>query len=276
MKVKSIVFFVISIIVLSTCRREEFEIVNLNNNQISVYGHAGMGVGQNYPANSLESILKCLNSGADGSEMDVQVTKDGVLVAYHYEFLEKDTDGEGIIINHTWEELKDLTYNHPSIKNYSLFRLEDLFSQRDNFDGIVFTLDCKIFSSNVDPTAFYELYVGAVDKMIDKYSLINNVHIECPDTNFLARFQATGKDYKLYVYPQTFEEGFETAKKMNLTGITISSSKVSKAQIQEAHDCDLQVAVWNLHTKKQNIEAIRKNPDIIQTDKVNYLVRLLK
>ncbi len=261
---------------ISACRREDFDIVNLNGNAISVYGHAGMGVGQNYPTNTLESILKCLNSGADGSEMDIQITKDSVLVAYHYKFLEEDTNGEGQIINHTWQEIKDLTYNNPSVKNYKLFSLEELFSKIDDYQDIKFTLDCKVYYDKEDWLAYYQMYVRAIDRLSDKYNLINNLHIESPNTNFLALFQATGKDYKLFIYPGTFEEGIEWANNMNLYGITIASSKISKAQIQEAHDHNLRVAIWNLHSKKQNIEAIRKNPDIIQTDKVKYLVKLLK
>ena len=39
-------------------------------------GHGGMGTHSLYPNNSLESLLKCVASGADGTDIDVQITKD--------------------------------------------------------------------------------------------------------------------------------------------------------------------------------------------------------
>ena len=47
-------------------------------------------------------------------------------------------------------------------------------------------------------------------------------------------------------------------------------------QIKIAHDNKLLVAIWNTHSASDNIEAINKNPDFTQTDKVKNLIKLLK
>ena len=63
---------------------------------------------------------------------------------------------------------------------------------------------------------------------------------------------------------------------MNLYGITISTDIISKEQIEIAHAKNLRVAIWGLYTENDNIEGIRKNPDYMQTDKVEDLLDLLE
>src|SRR5215217_6535474 len=49
---------------------------NLNGDSITVLGHGGMGNKSLYPIDSHRSIAAALEMGADGSEMDVQLTSD--------------------------------------------------------------------------------------------------------------------------------------------------------------------------------------------------------
>ena len=54
-----------------------------------------------------------------------------------------------------------------------------------------------------------------------------------------------------------------------------SNKDISKEEVKDAHLNNIQVAVWNTNTEKKNIEAINKNPDFIQTDRVKHLVNIL-
>ena len=42
-----------------------------------------MGITSQFPINTFESINSALALGADGSEVDIQMTKDSVLVLFH-------------------------------------------------------------------------------------------------------------------------------------------------------------------------------------------------
>ena len=64
--------------------------------------------------------------------------------------------------------------------------------------------------------------------------------------------------------------------RMDLFGITISTDDISKEQIAIAHNYSLNITLWKTHTKDRNLDAINKNPDFIQADVVEYLVKLLK
>src|SRR5690554_7622221 len=80
---KNIFFLLISMFFVVSCNKNEFDINNLNGNKVSAIGHGGMGIGHSYPMNSFEGILNSLSIGADGVEIDIQMTKDGIRSEEH-------------------------------------------------------------------------------------------------------------------------------------------------------------------------------------------------
>lgn len=274
MKKLIILYLIINIFI--SCKKEEYNIININGNRIAALGHGGMGIGNTYPLNSYESILKCLNIGMDGTEIDVQMTKDSVLVAYHDQELSDNTNLTGLINSLNWCELKKAQYNQTPYLNYSIISLEELFANITNLQDYKFTFDCKLYCSYNNINQFYESYINAVIKIIQKYQIENNIYIESQSEEFLTLFKCKKPDYKLFIYPSSFESGLDIAFSLNLSGITISTRDITKEQIKIAHDNNLLVAIWNTHSESDNIEAIKKNPDFIQTDKANSLIKLLK
>lgn len=69
-------------------------------------GHRGDP--EHHPENTLESFLSAIRCGADGVELDVQVSRDGVPVVIHDATLDRTTRGRGEVAAHTWQELDDL------------------------------------------------------------------------------------------------------------------------------------------------------------------------
>ncbi len=66
-------------------------------------GYSGL-----YPENTMLAFEKAVHTGADGMEIDVHLTKDGEVVIFHDERLERVTDGTGFLRDHTLKELKKL------------------------------------------------------------------------------------------------------------------------------------------------------------------------
>jgi len=273
---KNIISLFTILFIFSSCQKEDFNIINLNNNKISIFGHGGMGIEHTYPINSYESILKCLSLGADGTEIDVQMTKDSILVAYHDEFLERATNISGEIFSKTWKEISNTTYKVTTYTNYKIITLDELFSNIDSIKKYEFIFDCKLYTNNQNLNVFHNTYANALTKIIDKYDLKNNIYIESQSESFLKTVQQLNKNYKLFIYSNFFEEGLEIALKLNLYGITISTEDITKEQIEIAHNNNLLVAIFNTHSKNKNVEAVKKNADFIQSDKVKHLIKLLK
>ena len=63
------------------------------------------------PENTIEAFSLAIEQGADGIELDVHLTKDGYVVVAHDERLERVSNGNGFINNHTLAELKKLNFN---------------------------------------------------------------------------------------------------------------------------------------------------------------------
>ena len=260
---------------LLSCAKENFAIDNLEGNKIKIIGHGGMGIGSIYPMDSYESIIKCLSLGADGVEMDVQMTKDSVLVLFHNKDLSQGTNLKGAINTLLWQEIKNAYSTEFPYLNYGIISLDELFSNIKNLHSFCYTLDCKLYTEQ-ENSAYEDVYIRALVKILDKYSLNNHVYIESSSKSFLTKLQGETPDYKLFIYPTSFETGLQTAIDLNLYGITISTAIVTKEQIKLAHQHGLRVAIWDVHSQSKNTEAIKKNPDIIQTDKVEGLLLVVK
>jgi len=73
---------------------------------VLVIGHRGARCCA--PENTIPSFRLALETGVDGVEMDVHMTRDGEVVVIHDDTLERTTTGSGYVKDHTLRELKGL------------------------------------------------------------------------------------------------------------------------------------------------------------------------
>ena len=71
---------------------------------MKVFAHRGYS--GKYPENTMLSFRKAAETGCDGIELDVQLTRDQVLVVIHDEKIDRTTDGTGYVKDYTYEELR--------------------------------------------------------------------------------------------------------------------------------------------------------------------------
>lgn len=69
---------------------------------------AHRGYSGKYPENTMLAFRKAVEAGADGIELDVHLTRDGELVVFHDDSVERTTDGIGEIRNLNYKELRTL------------------------------------------------------------------------------------------------------------------------------------------------------------------------
>ncbi|MCI5650021.1 MAG: glycerophosphodiester phosphodiesterase [Fusicatenibacter sp.] len=81
------------------------------------------------PENTLEAFLLAAEQGADGVELDVQMTKDGELVVIHDEVIDRVSDGKGHVKDHNLEELKKFHFNtlHPEYQMAVIPTLREVY-----------------------------------------------------------------------------------------------------------------------------------------------------
>ena len=115
MKTNFILLFVCICALFASCstekaatRAEQIRKQLLTCDESSVIVVAHRAYWRNFPENSLEAIQSSIDMGVDMLEIDVQRTKDGVLMLMHDHNLDRMTNGSGNIAETKWEEISKL------------------------------------------------------------------------------------------------------------------------------------------------------------------------
>lgn len=69
------------------------------------------------PENTMASFQKAAEMGADGLELDIQLSKDGEIVVIHDETIDRTSNGSGWVKDLTLAELKSFDYNYQNGMN---------------------------------------------------------------------------------------------------------------------------------------------------------------
>lgn len=75
--------------------------------------YAHRGASAYYPENTMSAFYAGISQGANGIETDIQRSRDGVLVLFHDETLDRVTGRSGKVSDYTWEELSDMFVKGP-------------------------------------------------------------------------------------------------------------------------------------------------------------------
>jgi glycerophosphoryl diester phosphodiesterase len=103
---------------------------------------AHRGVMAHRPENTISAFKLALETGADGIETDVHMTKDGVLVLIHDETLERTTDGSGQVSLYTYDELKQFNAGVRHEVEEHIPTLEELFDLVKE-ESVILNLEVK-------------------------------------------------------------------------------------------------------------------------------------
>ncbi|PTL38882.1 glycerophosphodiester phosphodiesterase family protein [Alkalicoccus saliphilus] len=114
--------------------------------QAAVIAHRGAS--GHAPEQTMPALEKAIEMNADWLELDIQMTSDGELVAFHDDEIDRTTDGEGEIGDHTLDELKELDAG-------SWFNEEYPDQADESFEGVeILTLE-EIFEEFGDSENYY-------------------------------------------------------------------------------------------------------------------------
>ena len=183
-----------------------------SNQNIYVAAHRGWS--EHYPENTMEAFLAAAKLGVDQIETDVRLTKDGQLVLFHDETLERVTDGSGKVIDHTLAELKKLRVKGRG----KIPTLEEFLEIFEEYPTLTLDMELKeyptegreelayhtcdrvltgsAFGENMFRTAFtqtHNLSISGADDKFDYY-----VSARLYDNNGLFDSQVNPDSYKLY------------------------------------------------------------------------------
>src|SRR3954447_15030693 len=133
-----------------------------------IFAHRGYSA--SFAENTMGAFTEAEKAGADGIELDVQLTKDGEIVVIHDEKVDRTTSGNGFVKDFLYKEIRKLNANKKGLKKEPIPSLTEVFEwMKTN------TLICNIELKNgLIP---YEGMEEKVIQLIRKYGLIDRVII---------------------------------------------------------------------------------------------------
>lgn len=135
-----------------------------------IIGHrGGRGIA---PENTLASFQLAVDLGIDGVEFDVQRTKDGHLIVFHDENVERVTDGTGMVEDLTLDELKRLDVGRKFDERFAGERIPTL----DEAFAFLKKTDLLLFLEMKEPWR----YPGIEEQIvaaIRKFDLVERVQV---------------------------------------------------------------------------------------------------
>lgn len=90
-----------------------------------IFAHRGYSA--SFAENTMGSFVGAGKAGADGLELDVQLTKDGELVVIHDEKVDRTTSGTGFVKDFLYKELRKLNANKKGLKKEPIPALAEVF-----------------------------------------------------------------------------------------------------------------------------------------------------
>ena len=217
-------------------------------------GHRGaMG---HEPENTLASIKKAIDLGADGFEIDVFKCLSGEIVLFHDKYLDKLTDGEGLIEKKSLTDLKKLNVLGTENKIPTLEEVLNIINKQ------VF-LNIELKGKNT-AKASLEL----VEKFINQKKISSqNILFSSFDWNELEKLRELNSDVKIALITENDPLlAIETAKKLKAFAINPNYKDLSKKNIKIIHNNDFKIYTWTVNNKRDISKMKSLKVDGIITD----------
>ncbi len=268
-----------SIYITSICTMLLFQHCEKKNNnddtyfgsKIMILGHRGMGDYFKKPGDTYESILPAINVGVDGCEIDVQITKDTILILLHDLTLNPSTTCYGKPYNATWNEIQSCKY-YSFQNNVFVSSADEVFSQIPNITNYYFSFDSQIQDDVADPELYKNQLLRAIKRICEKYAMSNNVFIE-GNAKYLRRARELGLTNKFFLTGVVSRANIDTCVNNSFFGICTQMENF-EIGADSAHIKGLYIMSYTPNNYYSNVIAIKKKIDILQTDDPISILKL--
>ena len=135
-------------------------------NRTEIFAHRGAS---GYaPENTLEAFALAIEQGADGIELDVQLSKDGIPVVIHDETIDRVTEKKGWVKDYTLQELKDMTVLKDKFPAYTQSKIPTLKEVLEAVkpSGIQVNIELK-----------YDGYIKRQMRQVEQFNKLENKRI---------------------------------------------------------------------------------------------------
>lgn len=244
-----LIFFIVG------CSKSDTPDPSIFSDSFIVIGHRGASTYA--PEHTLASYQLARELGADFIEIDLQMTKDGVLVAMHDNTVDRTTNGNGSVESHSLEELKRLDAGSWFNKNFPLYAdseykflsvptLEEIFAY--------FGKEVNYYIETKSPNKYPNMEEKLI-QLLRENDLIEKVIIQSFSEKSLIQIHAAEPKIPLiqllsYQSPAKITESEIIKWKQYAVGIGPNYQMIDKAYVKAARRAGLLVHPYTVNSKE--------------------------
>ncbi|WP_407269780.1 glycerophosphoryl diester phosphodiesterase membrane domain-containing protein [Radiobacillus sp. PE A8.2] len=223
---------------------------------ISVTSHRGDL--QSAPENSISSIRAAIDKGVDTIEIDVQMTKDKVIVLNHDINLRRTADVRSKISEMTYEEVLKLDIGRLFSDEFigeKIPTLDQVMEEIKQTD-IQLLIDVKSVDTNED-------FAEELVKIIEKHNMVEATYVQSFNYEDIKDIKQLNSDIKIgqimYLSAGDLED-------LDVDFYAIKQTMLTQRFVNNAKKLDREVWVWTVNNKRNIREVLKYDIDGIITD----------
>lgn len=231
---------------------------------MKVVGHRGAA--ELAPENTFAGFDLALQIGVTGIETDIQKTKDGKLVLFHDECLERTTNGSGVLREMTWEELQQLDAGSWFDKKYAGERVPLLQDFLEKY-GRRTLLELEIKQAGIE---------HEVLGIVEQFSLLECVTFTSYDFLTICNIKRKNPFARVgYLTDDFSKQNVQKVIKENIECFCPQAEKVTKELVEYWHSLGLFVRAYEVKTPEIMKHAILSGVDGMTVNFPNLLLEEL-
>lgn len=250
------------------------QLVSMHTESPLVIAHRGSSA--EFPENTFAAFDAALAEGADGIELDVQLSKDEHPVVFHDANLAKAGRATARVSDLSWDELRRLdvsAWRGDRFAGLQMPRLSEVCQRYAKRTRLL--VELKI-DEHAKATGLHEVLVRRVLTMIE--SSLDSAYLLCFDLETLAYSHKLAPHVRcvLNVRHSTEPPQFRARQYDFLHAYSHEIDALSAAFAERTHDVGKPLMTWVCNTKSQVEKAARLGAELIMTDKPRWLRETLE
>ncbi|MFP4697329.1 MAG: glycerophosphoryl diester phosphodiesterase membrane domain-containing protein [Eubacteriales bacterium] len=245
-----LIFFSISFFVYSSVTED---IVYIGRD-VSIASHRGDKYSA--PENSKSSIYSAIDKNVDFVEIDIQMTKDGVLVLNHDIDLKRVAGVSKKIFESTYEEISyfDIGFNFSQkFAGERIPTLEEILIESK--DKVKLLIDIK-------PYGLKDELVEKTVTLIEEYDMVEDCYVQSFDTGLLKKIRNKNPNIKI---GQLLYAATGSLSSIDVDFYSVEKSILSHKLINNAQKLDREVWVWTVDNERTIKQVLKYSIDGIIT-----------
>ena len=196
--------------------------------------YAHRGASTYTPENTMLAFYTGVYMGANGIETDVQRTKDGKLVLFHDNTLERVTGQTGSIADYTFDELQAFDVVNGALKD-KIVLFED-FLQHFAFRDLTFAIELKVAGVEQDTA-----------DLLRKYNLVQKAVVTSFNFDYIRNFKAYAPEFRVgYLTKTVTDETIADLRAIDASEICPIASSLTPELVHAWHREGFRVRAWGL------------------------------